>query len=268
VGWRVWYLTRVDGVLTLTSRVNNAQWPPRAAMQAGCTLEEHEGAIPRLEGSCGLYASSSPTTLVAARQFGGQPSVVGTVAMWGRVVEHERGARAQFAYPSRLRLVCGICLAKGRGARDPRVVGSRGRGLSAVCRRHRWAVKGGIAADRVRAELLSTYGVDVLPLGDLGASLRVPRTDGRSRGRRSRTSAQLAGAGAIWVARLIVGAWIAFCAVLAIVMTAGIVWGATLRVMHGPLFARPSASSSAVSHPQGTPPVALEGGKGQAHRPP
>ena len=29
--------------------------------------------------------------------------------LWGRVVEHEHGYRAQFAYPQRLRLICQFC---------------------------------------------------------------------------------------------------------------------------------------------------------------
>ena len=62
---------------------------------------------------------------VGCERIGG--SVVGTVSMWGRVIEHTRGARSRFAYPARLRLVCGPCLAVGAGAVTPvRVLGDHG----------------------------------------------------------------------------------------------------------------------------------------------
>lgn len=34
---------------------------------------------------------------------------MGTVALWGTIVEHALGYRARLAYPLRLRLVCPIC---------------------------------------------------------------------------------------------------------------------------------------------------------------
>ena len=37
------------------------------------------------------------------------PAVLGRVALWGRVIEHEHGYRARFAYPQRLRLICQFC---------------------------------------------------------------------------------------------------------------------------------------------------------------
>jgi len=35
--------------------------------------------------------------------------VIGTVALWGGVIEHELGYRAEFGYPQRLRLICPEC---------------------------------------------------------------------------------------------------------------------------------------------------------------
>ena len=35
--------------------------------------------------------------------------MLGRVALWGRVIEHEHGFRAQYAYPQRLRLICQFC---------------------------------------------------------------------------------------------------------------------------------------------------------------
>ena len=35
--------------------------------------------------------------------------MLGRVALWGRVIEHEYGYRAQYAYPQRLRLIRQFC---------------------------------------------------------------------------------------------------------------------------------------------------------------
>ena len=93
--------------------------------------------------------------------------------MWGTVVEHARGARAETSYPARLRLVCAPCLAAGRGAIDPTfVVGTMQ--LVAVCLRHALGVSGPrVSASDVQAELLSTYAVDLMPLERVSSSLRV-----------------------------------------------------------------------------------------------
>jgi hypothetical protein len=43
--------------------------------------------------------------------------VFGTVDLWGRIVEHERGFRGELAYPQRLGLICPFCFwQRGVGA--------------------------------------------------------------------------------------------------------------------------------------------------------
>lgn len=39
------------------------------------------------------------------------PAVIGTVSLWGEVVEHVHGWRAARAYPQRLDLMCHVCAA-------------------------------------------------------------------------------------------------------------------------------------------------------------
>jgi hypothetical protein len=91
--------------------------------------------------------------------------VIGTVNLWGTVVEHSRGLRAEFAYPQSLRLVCARC---GRlRSLDSMVVrehtGSPGR-LAAVCSRHLRGRRGSSRPARdIQADLCSAYGVDLLP---------------------------------------------------------------------------------------------------------
>jgi hypothetical protein len=100
--------------------------------------------------------------LAASGVFGRGVGVVGAIAMWGRVIEHARGARSEYAYPARLRLVCGPCLEQGQIVDPISVVEETW--LIPLCDRH-WRSKGrGQApASAVQAELLATYGVELLP---------------------------------------------------------------------------------------------------------
>ena len=51
--------------------------------------------------SCGIYAMKSRDDLDPNRE---SDVVIGTVALWGRVIEHAKGYRAKFAYPIMLDL--------------------------------------------------------------------------------------------------------------------------------------------------------------------
>ena len=133
VGWRAWRLRRVGGVLTLVSLTRDDRWAPNDAMEATCP-RHRDGPT---EGcSCGLYAASSPRNLAHSGVLGMDICVVGAIAMWGTVVEHARGARSQYAYPARLRLVCGRCLQAGAGAVDPTGVLETGGASTALCAEH------------------------------------------------------------------------------------------------------------------------------------
>lgn len=161
VGWRVWALERIDGTLRLRSVTRSDHWPANEAMEAKC--DRHQGSTsPSDHCSCGLYAAASPEDLARSGVFNNATVVIGAIAMWGTVIEHTRGARSRFAYPARLRLACGPCLAGGSGAVEPvSVIGMSG-SLMVVCRRHGF---GGRAPTRpaaeVQAELLSAYGVEL-----------------------------------------------------------------------------------------------------------
>lgn len=60
----------------------------------------HDDA-PAPDCRCGIYACDTYETLRQYFLFG-LPMVYGTVKLWGRVVKHERGWRAQYAYPAEL----------------------------------------------------------------------------------------------------------------------------------------------------------------------
>jgi hypothetical protein len=172
VGWRAWRLDRIGGALALRSVTRPDHWPAREAMVATC-VEHRAWTAPDERCTCGLYAAASPEQLARSGVLGEGISVVGTVSMWGRMILYTLGARSRFAYPARLRLVCGRCLALGAGAVTPvRVLGEHG-SLTAVCETH-WSGPAGRAdsAADVEAELLSTYRVELLPVEQLKGGLR------------------------------------------------------------------------------------------------
>jgi len=96
--------------------------------------------------------------------------VLGTVALWGRVVEHEHGYRGELGYPQRLRLVCYLCFWQWGVPGPCEVVARRlGGRMIPLCGPHlelslRYGYRVGrvLSADRVEQALLSAYAVDVL----------------------------------------------------------------------------------------------------------
>jgi hypothetical protein len=91
VGYRVWQWN-ATGLKSL----NGIRRHPGEAFTAQCKTQGcHE--VPRSDCTCGIYASKS---LHHLRRTGyTQHGIHGEVCLWGRVVEHEGGWRAQFAYP-------------------------------------------------------------------------------------------------------------------------------------------------------------------------
>ena len=94
VGYRVWQW----GATGLKS-LNGIAWHPGEAFTAECKTQGcHE--TPQANCTCGIYASKSFDHL---RRIGyTQDRIHGEVCLWGTVVEHEGGWRAQFAYPKNL----------------------------------------------------------------------------------------------------------------------------------------------------------------------
>jgi hypothetical protein len=100
------------------------------------------------------------------------PAALGSVALWGRVVEHARGYRAEFGYPQRLRLICYLCFCLW-GTRTPSgcavVVRHRGGRMVPLCEPHlelswRYGYRTPrlLEARAVEQALLDTYVVDLL----------------------------------------------------------------------------------------------------------
>lgn len=109
VGWRVWVRATTHGrgahglLSSLLLSMNGGKWQPYERHEAVCP----EGNVPPCWGccsgigeGCGIYAVKQYGDLLVS---GRNDLVVGQVALWGRVWEHEderhSGWRGQYAYP-------------------------------------------------------------------------------------------------------------------------------------------------------------------------
>ena len=176
--WRVW-LVVVDqlGRPRLRSIAYWTTWPHRRAFIAECRAGLDPGPgwrslvglhfAPSLasECACGIYALKDP---VEAAQYlerhcpdGPHYRLLGQVALWGRVLEAERGFRASHAYPERLFI--------------PRQIASELNGA------HRTLALA--EAERMAVLLRGAYGVPVsiIPGGSgLDAGLQIQGTSGQA----------------------------------------------------------------------------------------
>ena len=169
VAWRAWALTghRDSTELLLRPVAKRARtWRPREVVEASCrTSRWHEAPDPAC--TCGLHGTHGLEVLRKTKC----PAVLGRVALWGRVVEHEHGYRAQFAYPQRLRLICQFCFwMTGARRAAPAHVGWFPRDVLmpmcdehlAVARRNDVSPRVVLPADEVALRLRDTYTVDAL----------------------------------------------------------------------------------------------------------
>jgi len=169
-GWRTWTLEGSrDGseVWLLPIAGTGRRWPQREPVRAECARRRLH-RVPGLECTCGIHATDRLDPLRRTRD----PTVLGTVALWGRVVQHAYGYRAQHGYPQRLGLICPLCFWQwGAEASRPPVAAVRHRGGRLVplcdphldlCRRHGYPVRRLLDAEGVERTLLDAYAVDVL----------------------------------------------------------------------------------------------------------
>lgn len=178
--WRTWTLRddqRTRGPLLRPIGGHRRAWTPRRPTRATCPFHRSHRA-PEAGCSCGLYAVRDAGLLRGARN----PAVLGTVSLWGRIVEHELGFRGEIGYPQRLSLVCPFCFwQRGVGtATVDHVARTRRRRLVPVCDVHlTTATRSGYPVIElldpayVLGSLLATYAVDPIDRG-LAAALTSP----------------------------------------------------------------------------------------------
>lgn len=175
MGWRVWRLHAGPDGPRLMSVTRPYVWPTAEPIRAKCDLHHGRLPTPDVRCSCGVYAAANPDDLSRVQVLSTDASVVGSIAMWGRVVEHARGARSAFAYPARLRLVCATCLRRGRGGVEAVVVRRSDSELVACCARHSPRDRSRtMDAAIVQAALLDAYAVEPMPLERVARQLRRP----------------------------------------------------------------------------------------------
>ncbi len=92
VAYRVWQWDSL-GLKSL----NNEQWCPGCALEANTSRCRKEHAAPTDGCTCGVYAARDLAHLQRTGYAG--YGVYGEVYLWGAVVEHRLGWRAQYAYP-------------------------------------------------------------------------------------------------------------------------------------------------------------------------
>lgn len=95
VAYRVWQWDSL-GLKSL----NNEQWFPGCALEANTSRCRKEHAAPKEGCTCGVYAAQNYAHLQRVGYAG--YGVHGEVYLWGTVVEHRLGWRAQYAYPKSL----------------------------------------------------------------------------------------------------------------------------------------------------------------------
>ena len=179
VGFRAWRLVVTPEGPRIGPTTPRPVWPPKRADAATCSgthtrlyMVLDPTATPHRspdEGcTCGWHAVRDASTLVRP---GGPAAVVGQVSLWGRVIEHARGFRAEHAYPARLRLVCTRCVRTGRWPAVPAIVGVRGATAEPSCGAHAPRVSRAsdvtLDAKAVEHDLLDAYAVELLPVESL-----------------------------------------------------------------------------------------------------
>lgn len=189
-GWRAWNLSGGPTPLLHPVSVDGGPWSPREVFEARCESgsplrrwRQHEAPARRCR--CGIYAARSLKDFDRPRPAWPPAAVVGTVSLWGRVIEHDRGWRAAAAYPGRLRLVCVMCAWFEPGPGDPVEVHAFGRRVYPLCEDHRSGIElpdGRTSVPTVddpgelQARLLGVYAVDLLPLEAVDVLFGLPPT--------------------------------------------------------------------------------------------
>jgi len=116
-GYRAWRVNhKENGEWRLKAVGQDTTWEPKKKMEAVCATSRGNGSqpggqrhpVPQRDCTCGFWAFKSIDMLPAALHGQGHRNeirVIGSVDLWGRVIETEHGFRAQYAYPKELWLL-------------------------------------------------------------------------------------------------------------------------------------------------------------------
>ena len=111
IGWRLWQVIESEpsSYRLAAWSTDRLVWPPLVRAEGHCLLGGRGHAVPDRCCGCGLYAfrTRELAEWALAAEMRPVPRVLGQVSLWGLVVEHRNGWRAQFGYPYDLRLLAG-----------------------------------------------------------------------------------------------------------------------------------------------------------------
>lgn len=98
-GWRAWYVINTQQGIRLRSMAVDCVWEPGSPVSVNSVLDQcgYRDKWERIPPGVGAGIHAFKTAREMVRQYNPGPRVVyGTVAMWGEVIEHEMGYRAEF----------------------------------------------------------------------------------------------------------------------------------------------------------------------------
>jgi hypothetical protein len=105
-GWRAWGVDTFRNEWRLTSLGQSGKWPVRKKISARCKSgSAGPHPAPAWDCYCGIWAFKDLENLTSALAAYDHVSIIGTVSLWGRVIETSNGFRAEYAYPSELWLL-------------------------------------------------------------------------------------------------------------------------------------------------------------------
>lgn len=113
--WRLWAIEDVKGSARLRSLYQRCIWPTGVPLTARCHARRFrpwrrsEHGVPVEACSCGIYAVEEERIRRLWRDSELPPGfslAIGSVSLWGGVVECERGWRAAMAYPREIFVPC------------------------------------------------------------------------------------------------------------------------------------------------------------------
>ena len=120
VAWRKWLVDEEDGLLR--SLYKDVVWLPMHKTEAHCYRDRGQliaggrcSTAPNPRCVCGIYAvkqedevhrfGRARESLAAAAPSPRTLTVIGTVSLWGRIIETDRGYKAEYAYPYELHVI-------------------------------------------------------------------------------------------------------------------------------------------------------------------
>lgn len=109
-GYRTWgiYKNKKDGGFVLFSDAGGVIWPKREKLAAKCLkahLRAHASPYPTCQ--CGIHAMNRIEDIKNPAEYIRHKAFAGRVKLWGTVMEHTEGVRAEFAYPASI--ICARC---------------------------------------------------------------------------------------------------------------------------------------------------------------